>query len=153
MKRVPSILGRLLKRAAGYTLTELMIATAIAAVIGGIMFIAIQAGLTLFAKNLAINQVHGAARRAVDQMSFDVARSVDEPRMVNVTPVPSTGDITHLDLALSDARHFVGRFNAGTGKVLDGNGAVTVGDYFVVTVPGTYPATPPMASSPGPRPR
>ena len=103
MKRVPSILGRLLKRAAGYTLTELMIATAIAAVIGGIIFIAVQAGLTLFAKNLAINQVHATARRAVDQMSFDVARSVDEPRMANVTPVPATGDITHLDLALVGA--------------------------------------------------
>src|SRR5450631_1660308 len=98
MNRVPPFLRRLLKRVAGYTLTELMIAMAISVIVGGIIFIAVQAGLTLFAKNLAINQVHVAARNAVDRMAFDVARSIDQPRLVFVTPVPSTGEITSLDM-------------------------------------------------------
>src|SRR5471030_750666 len=102
MNRVPPFLRRLLKRVAGYTLTELMIAMAISVIVGGVIFIAVQAGLTLFTKNLAINQTHGAARNAVDQMAFDVARSVDQPRLVNVTPVPATGPITDLDLDLSN---------------------------------------------------
>src|SRR5450432_1319934 len=117
MNRVPPFLRRLFKRVAGYTLTELMIAMAIAVIVGGVIFIAVQAGLTLFAKNLAINQVHMTARNAVYRMAFDVARSIDQPRLVNVTPVPASGVITHLDLELSDARHYVGRVDALNKKV------------------------------------
>ncbi len=141
MKHVPPFLRRLLKRVAGYTMSELMIAMAIAVIVGGVIFIAVQAGLTLFAKNLAINQVHGAARNAVDRMAFDVARSVDQPRLINVTPVPASGDITHLDLELSDARRYVGRCDALNQKVLDGKGAANLGDFFVVTVAGNWPSS------------
>src|SRR5215471_13050871 len=141
MKHVPPFLRRLLKRVAGYTMTELMIAMAIAVIVGGVIFIAVQAGLTLFAKNLAINQVHIAARKAVDQMAFDVARSVDQPRLVNVTPVPSSGPITHLDLELSDAKRYVGRCDALNQKVLDGRGAQSLGDFFIVTIAGNWPSS------------
>src|SRR5262249_31737258 len=65
MSRVPAFFRRLIKRAAGYTITELMIAVTIMLIVGGIIFIAVQAGLTLFAKNLAVNQVHATARKAV----------------------------------------------------------------------------------------
>ena len=43
MKHVPPFLRRLVKRVAGYTLTELLIAMAIMVIVGGVIFIAVQA--------------------------------------------------------------------------------------------------------------
>src|SRR5215813_12458216 len=140
MSRVPAFFRRLIKRAAGYTITELMIAVTIMLIVGGIIFLAVQAGLTLFAKNLAVNQVHATARKAVDTMAFDVARSIDPPQMVYVAPFPTSGEITALDIShpggLGNIK-CVGTVDASTGTFVGAPGIL--GDYVVVTVAGDLP--------------
>lgn len=71
------------KLARGFTLIELMISVAMIGFTGGIIYLILNSGLVLFAKNSAINVAHQQARMAVIQMVQDIHSSVSIPQLVD----------------------------------------------------------------------
>jgi hypothetical protein len=79
-----------MKRAA-FTLVEMLIAAAMTAILGGIVYAILNTGLVLFAKNTAINMAHQQARVAVIQMESDLHASVSLPQLVDTNRAPISG--------------------------------------------------------------
>jgi prepilin-type N-terminal cleavage/methylation domain-containing protein len=81
------------QRTAGFTLVELMITSAVFALAGGLVFMFLNSGMTLYAKNTAVNAAHQQARSAVDQMLANIHAAVSIPQLVdeNLTPLPPPG--------------------------------------------------------------
>jgi prepilin-type N-terminal cleavage/methylation domain-containing protein len=75
----------------GFTLLEVMIASSALAVSGGIIYSILTAGLTLFAKNSAINVGHQQARMAVLRMERDLHSAISLPQLVDANRVPVAG--------------------------------------------------------------
>ena len=76
-----------MKRSA-FTIIELLMASAVVAIIGSIAYIMLNTGMVLFAKNTAINMAHQQARVAVIQMENDIHCSVSLPQLVDTNRVP-----------------------------------------------------------------
>lgn len=66
-----------------YTLVELMVTSAVALLVGGMIFYVFITGLTLYAKNTAVNSAHQQARAGVEQMLANVHGSVSIPQLVD----------------------------------------------------------------------
>ena len=81
------------QRAAGFTLVEMMITTVVFAITGGMIFIFLNSGMNLYAKNTAVNAAHQQARAGVDQMLANIHAAVSIPQLVdqNLTPLPPPG--------------------------------------------------------------
>jgi prepilin-type N-terminal cleavage/methylation domain-containing protein len=77
----------------GFTLVEMMITTSIAVLCGGMVFLFLNTGMTLYAKNTAVNVAHQQARAGVDQMLANIHAAVSIPQLVdgNLTPLPPPG--------------------------------------------------------------
>lgn len=77
----------------GFTLVEVMMATGIMTIVGGMIFIVLNSGMNLYAKNTAVNAAHQQARSGVDQMLHMVHGSVSIPQLVDTTlaPIPAPG--------------------------------------------------------------
>ena len=67
----------------GYTLIELMVSTMVVAITGSIIYNILNTGMTLFAKNTAINMAHQEARVAVLQMEQDLHGAVSIPQLTD----------------------------------------------------------------------
>ena len=78
---------------AGFTLVELMITTVVFALTGGMVFFFLNSGMSLYAKNTAVNAAHQQARAGVDQMLANIHAAVSIPQLVdqNLTPLPPPG--------------------------------------------------------------
>lgn len=81
------------QQSSGFTLVELMITSVVFALTGGMIFIFLNSGMTLFAKNTALNAAHQQARAGVDQMLANIHAAVSIPQLVdkNLTPLPPPG--------------------------------------------------------------
>ena len=66
-----------------FALIELMITTAIVGITGSIVYYLLYTGMTLFAKNTAINVAHQEARVAVMQMEQDIHGAVSIPQLTD----------------------------------------------------------------------
>ena len=75
-------------RRRGFTLLEVMIATGIMTIVGGMIYIVLNNGMNLYAKNTAVNAAHQQARSGVDQMLHNVHGSVSIPQLVDTNLVP-----------------------------------------------------------------
>lgn len=77
----------------GFTLIEMLIATALTGMLGGIIYLILQTGVVLFAKNTAINSAHQQARIAVMQIETDIHSAVSLTQLVdeNRNAVSGTG--------------------------------------------------------------
>jgi len=82
-----SVFGR-----CGFALIELLISTTIIAITGGIIYNILYTGMTLFAKNTAINMAHQEARVAVLQMEQDLHGAVSIPQLTDATGTPIAGN-------------------------------------------------------------
>jgi len=71
----------------GFTLMEMMITVGAVGALGSIVFTILQAGMTLFAKNTAINLAHQQARIAVLQAEPDLHSAVSLPQLVDANRV------------------------------------------------------------------
>ncbi len=67
----------------GFTIVEVMMATGIMTVVGGMIFIVLNSGMNLYAKNTAVNAAHQQARSGVDQMLHNIHGSVSIPQLVD----------------------------------------------------------------------
>ena len=75
---------RLYQRArAAFTLTEMVVTTAVAAVVGYTGYTVLHVGLMLFAKNSAINVSHQQARKALLRMENDFHASTSQVQLTN----------------------------------------------------------------------
>ena len=104
MKHLPS-------RIAGtgaFTLIELMVSTAAVGITGLVLYYVLFVGMTLFAKNTAINMAHQEARAAVLQMEYDIHSAVSTPELtdVNRNPVAGNGPSAGISFQLFSAGPF-----------------------------------------------
>ena len=74
----------------GFTLTEVSVAMGIAAVVGLMIFLVLNSGMVLYAKNTAVNTAHQQARSGVDQMLQNIHSSVSIPQLVDSNLQPIT---------------------------------------------------------------
>ena len=70
---------------AAFTLTELMVATAVAVIVGYTGFTILHVGLMLFAKNSAINVSHQQARIALLRIENDFHASASQVQLTNAS--------------------------------------------------------------------
>ena len=74
-----------------YTLVEMMVTLGVIGITGGIIFLVLNSGFVLFAKNTEMNVGHEQARIAILQMQRNVHSAVSVPQLVdvNLNPVAS----------------------------------------------------------------
>jgi hypothetical protein len=101
-----------------FTLIELLMATTMGAIIGGIALRLLSAGLVLFAKNTAINMAHQQARVAVIQIERNLHASVSLPQLVDInrTAVSGNGPAAGISFQLFSGGPFVVTAAASTGQ-------------------------------------
>ncbi|MDQ6809617.1 MAG: hypothetical protein M3Z64_09380 [Verrucomicrobiota bacterium] len=80
----------------GFTLAEIIVAVAVSVLLGVVFFQVLQSGLTLSAKNTAVNAAHEEARQGVLRMTRDIHASISVPQLrdasfavVSSTPAPN----------------------------------------------------------------
>jgi len=80
------------RRNNGLALVEILVATTIMMIMGGLIFTTYRAGLTLFAKNTAVNMAHQQARMAVLVMERDLHGAVSIPQLVDMNQAVVAGN-------------------------------------------------------------
>ena len=81
--RLPRALGL-----RGLTLVELMVTVGIFALVGLMVFLILNTGMVLYAKNTAVNSAHQQARSGVNQMLTNLYSSVSIPQLVDTSLQP-----------------------------------------------------------------
>lgn len=95
-----------------YTLVEVMVTIGIFVLVGMMIFLVLNSGMVLYAKNTAVNSAHQQARSGVDQMLANIHSSVSIPELVdtNLNPV---AELDGSGKATSAAGISFQTFNAG----------------------------------------
>jgi prepilin-type N-terminal cleavage/methylation domain-containing protein len=75
----------------GFTLVELMIATVLTILLGGIAYIILNTGLVLFSKNTSMNVAHQEARMAMIQMEKQLHLAVSTTQLIDEDGNPVGG--------------------------------------------------------------
>jgi prepilin-type N-terminal cleavage/methylation domain-containing protein len=71
------------RRATGFTVAEMMIAVAIVGVIASVMYVLLNSGMNLFARNVAVNMAHQQARNGMMRVARDLHQAVSIPKLVD----------------------------------------------------------------------
>lgn len=71
-------------RTGAFTLAETVITAAVFALVGGMVFLILNAGMILYAKNTAVNSAHQQARTGIDQMLANIHAAVSIPQLVSI---------------------------------------------------------------------
>ena len=81
--------ARTRKAGGAFTLPELMVTMGIVGLVGLMVFLVLNSGMTLYAKNTAVNSAHQQARAGIDQMLANLHSSVSIPQLIdaNLQPV------------------------------------------------------------------
>jgi type II secretory pathway pseudopilin PulG len=86
---------------AGFTFAEMGVAIGVLGLLGLVFFQVLQSGLTLSAKNTAVNAAHEEARQGILRMTRDIHASVSVPQLrdtnfavISSTPSPSNPSAT-----------------------------------------------------------
>lgn len=87
MKLTPS-------KASGFTLVEMMVSVGGVALVGICVFLILQTGMVLYAKNTAENIAHDQARIAINRLLHDIHRAVSIPQLGHMVTAPA--DMTTL---------------------------------------------------------
>lgn len=77
----------------GFTLIEVLISMGIMTIVGMMIFLVLNSGMVLYAKNTAVNTAHQQARAGVDQMLQNIHSSVSIPQLVDSSLQPITNII------------------------------------------------------------
>ena len=80
----------------GFTIAEMMVAACVMAFVGVMIFLVLNSGMVLYAKNTAVNSGHQQARAGIDQMLANIHSSVSIPQLVdaNLQPTPEIDNVT-----------------------------------------------------------
>ena len=129
------------KPTSGFTLVELMITSVVFTLTGALVFFFLNSGMTLYAKNTAINAAHQQARAGVDQMLANIHAAVSIPQLVdqNLTPIPppGTGPAAGIDFQ---------KFDSGPYLLSTTANATATQTFVVIAVPSTSPPTLPSST-------
>jgi hypothetical protein len=68
---------------AGFTLAEVMIGLLCFVVIGGVVYLLLNSGMILYAKNMSVNTAHEDTRRAINRLLRDIHASVSVPQLID----------------------------------------------------------------------
>src|ERR1041385_9156356 len=68
---------------AGFTLIEMMVSVLCFALAGGIVFLLLNSGMILYAKNMSVNTAHETTRRAINRLQRDIHASVSVPQLID----------------------------------------------------------------------
>src|SRR5712691_7569027 len=94
----------------GYTLVEIMVTMGVMTIVGAMVFLVLNSGMVLYAKNTAVNSAHQQARAGVDQMLANIHSSVSIPALTDATltplPAPGTGPSTGISFQKFEAGPF-----------------------------------------------
>ena len=71
------------RRARGFTLVEMLVGVAALGIVVSVMYALLNFGITLFAKNVAVNMAHQQARNGLMRVSRDVRHAVSIPQLVD----------------------------------------------------------------------
>ena len=74
---------RALLHRAGFTLAEIMVSVLCFALAGGIVFMLLNSGMILYAKNMSVNTAHQDTRRSINRLLRDIHASVSVPQLIN----------------------------------------------------------------------
>ena len=89
----------------------MMITTSIVVLCGGMVFLFLNSGMNLYAKNTAVNVAHQQARAGVDQMLANIHAAVSIPQLVDATlnplPPPGTGPAVGVNFQRYEAGPFL----------------------------------------------
>src|SRR5438067_1564956 len=69
---------------AGYTLADIMVATALVTIVGLIAVYTLNSGTILFAKNTSENLAHDQSRIAVNRLLHDIHEAVSVPQLGHI---------------------------------------------------------------------
>jgi hypothetical protein len=129
-------------RQRGFTIAEVSVAMGISLLVGLMIFLVLNAGMTLYAKNTAVNSAHQQARAGVDQMLANLHASVSIPQLVDANlnaasemgagPNGSPSPIPRQGISFQT-------FNAGPFPVVVD--AATTDKWITLYCPGYTPAT------------
>lgn len=73
----------------GFTLVEILVTMGVSLLVGMMVFLVLNAGMVLYAKNTAVNSAHQQARAGVDQMLANLHGSVSIPQLVDANLNPA----------------------------------------------------------------
>ena len=78
----------------GFTLPEVLVAMAIMTIVGMMIYLVLNSGMLLYARNTAVNTAHQQARAGVDQMLQNIHSSASIPQLVdsNLQPIANILD-------------------------------------------------------------
>jgi len=89
------------RKTGGFTVAEMAVAVGVASLLGIVFFQVLQSGLTLYAKNTAVNAAHQEARDGMMRLTRDIHASISVPQLRNTnfawvspTPVPNAATDT-----------------------------------------------------------
>jgi hypothetical protein len=68
---------------AGFTAAEMVVAVLCFALCGGMIFMVLNSGMILYAKNMSVNTGHEDTRRAVNRLLRDIHASVSVPQLID----------------------------------------------------------------------
>ena len=115
----------------GYTLVEIMVTMGVMTIVGLMVFLVLNSGMVLYAKNTAVNSAHQQARSGVDQMLANIHGAVSIPELVdtNLQPIaaPGTGPAPGISYQT---------FNGGPFPVVAN--ALATDTFVQLYCPGTY---------------
>jgi hypothetical protein len=68
---------------AGFTLAEMMVSVLCFALAGGIVFLLLNSGMILYAKNMSVNTAHEDTRRSINRLLRDIHAAVAVPQFID----------------------------------------------------------------------
>jgi prepilin-type N-terminal cleavage/methylation domain-containing protein len=78
-------------RVSAFTIAEMMIAVAIVGIVATVMYVLLNSGMNLFARNVAVNMAHQQARNGLMRVARDVHQAVSIPKLVDANLQGVTG--------------------------------------------------------------
>jgi hypothetical protein len=67
----------------GWTLVEMMVSVLCFALAGGMVFLLLNSGMILYAKNMSVNTAHQDTRRSINRLLRDIHASVSVPQLID----------------------------------------------------------------------
>ena len=122
--------------ARGFTLPEMLVTMSIMTLVGLMIFLILNSGMVLYAKNTAVNSAHQQARAGVDQMLANLHASVSIPQLTDANLQP-VSEVDSNGQPVSTAGISFQTFNAGPFPVvLDASASSTS---IILYCPGYVP--------------
>jgi len=110
------------RRISAFTLMEVMMAMAVFAIAGGLVYTALNSATILYAKNTSVNSAHQQMIKALERVTRDIHASASTPQLVDVNRATTTGPAAGVTVQPVVG----GPFAMNSMTMLSGSGKLTV---------------------------